>query len=153
MRSFPAGSDSKESPYNEGDLSSIPELERSPGEGILPSPVFLPGEFRGKRLSQYPLQMSVLSIYIHTYGNCSFFCLSSLSFPCILWLLHLFYLQSPPTPWILISDPWLFTSSKMQCASQCSQRCQGMLFRYILYGIFTLNLFHLNILHNISSGF
>ena len=30
---FPAGSDSKASAYNEGDLGSIPGLGRSPGEG------------------------------------------------------------------------------------------------------------------------
>ena len=30
---FPGGSDSKESPCNAGDLSSIPRLGRSPGEG------------------------------------------------------------------------------------------------------------------------
>ena len=30
---FPCGSDSKESACNEGDLGSIPELGRSPGEG------------------------------------------------------------------------------------------------------------------------
>ena len=30
---FPGGSDSKESACNAGDLGSIPELGRSPGEG------------------------------------------------------------------------------------------------------------------------
>ena len=30
-----------------GDLGSIPGLERSPGEGKLPTPVFWPGEFHG----------------------------------------------------------------------------------------------------------
>ena len=30
---FPGSSDSKESGCNAGDLGSIPELERSPGEG------------------------------------------------------------------------------------------------------------------------
>ena len=30
---FPGGSDSKESAYHVGDLSSIPELGRSPGGG------------------------------------------------------------------------------------------------------------------------
>ena len=30
---FPCGSTGKESAYNEGDLSSIPGLGRSPGEG------------------------------------------------------------------------------------------------------------------------
>ena len=30
---FPGGSDGKESVFNEGDTGSIPELERSPGEG------------------------------------------------------------------------------------------------------------------------
>ena len=30
---FPGGSDGKASAYNEGDLGSIPGLERSPGEG------------------------------------------------------------------------------------------------------------------------
>ena len=32
-RGFPAGSDSKESACNAGGLGSVPELERSPGEG------------------------------------------------------------------------------------------------------------------------
>ena len=32
-RSFPGGSDGKESACNVGDLDSIPGLERSPGEG------------------------------------------------------------------------------------------------------------------------
>ena len=30
---FPCGSDSKASAYNEGDLRSVPGLDRSPGEG------------------------------------------------------------------------------------------------------------------------
>ena len=30
---FPEGSDSKEPAFNEGDSGSIPELDRSPGEG------------------------------------------------------------------------------------------------------------------------
>ena len=30
---FPGGSDSKESAYNAGDLSSVPGLGRSPGKG------------------------------------------------------------------------------------------------------------------------
>ena len=30
---FPGGSDGKESAYNAGGLGSVPELERSPGEG------------------------------------------------------------------------------------------------------------------------
>ena len=42
---FPGGLDGKESAYNTGDPSSIPGLERSPGEGDLPTPVFLPEEF------------------------------------------------------------------------------------------------------------
>ena len=33
MLSFPGGSDSKASVYNEGDLGSIPGSGRSPGEG------------------------------------------------------------------------------------------------------------------------
>ena len=32
-RNFPGGSDGKASVYNAGDLGSIPELGRSPGEG------------------------------------------------------------------------------------------------------------------------
>ena len=32
-KDFPCGSVGKESAYNEGDLGSIPGLERSPGEG------------------------------------------------------------------------------------------------------------------------
>ena len=46
---FPGGSAGKECARNAGDLSSIPGLERSPGEGksYLPTPVFWPGEFHG----------------------------------------------------------------------------------------------------------
>ena len=47
---FPGGSDGKESACNAGDLSSIPESGRLPGEGNgLPTPVFLPGECHGQR--------------------------------------------------------------------------------------------------------
>ena len=45
---FPGGSGSKASAYNVGDLGSIPELGRSPGEGnSYPTLVFRPGEFHG----------------------------------------------------------------------------------------------------------
>ena len=40
---FPGGSAGKESAHSVGDLGSIPELGRSPGEGK----VFCPGEFHG----------------------------------------------------------------------------------------------------------
>ena len=33
LNDFPGGSDGKASSYNEGDLGSIPESERSPREG------------------------------------------------------------------------------------------------------------------------
>ena len=47
---FLCGSDGKESAYSAGDLGSIPELERSPGEGNgNATPVFLPGECHGQR--------------------------------------------------------------------------------------------------------
>ena len=47
---FPGGSDGKESANNDGDLVSIPESGRSPGEGTgNPTPVFLPGESHGQR--------------------------------------------------------------------------------------------------------
>ena len=46
--SFPGGSVGKESACNAGDQSLIPGWGRSPGEGNgKPTPVFLPGEFRG----------------------------------------------------------------------------------------------------------
>ena len=44
---FPGGSTDKESPYNVGDLGSIPGLERSPEEG-----------------NGYPLQCSGLENYV-----------------------------------------------------------------------------------------
>ena len=44
---FPAGLDGKESAFNEIDLSSIPGLGRSPGKGMQPTSVLLPGEFHG----------------------------------------------------------------------------------------------------------
>ena len=60
---FPDGSYSKESACNARDLDLVPGLGRSPGEGhgdsligmeywngILATPVFLPGEFHGQRL-------------------------------------------------------------------------------------------------------
>ena len=48
-RGFSGGLDGKESACNVGDMSSIPGLGRSPGEGEwLTTPVFLPGEFRDR---------------------------------------------------------------------------------------------------------
>ena len=45
---FSGGLTGKESACNEGDLSSIPGLGRSPGEGKrLSTPVFWPGELHG----------------------------------------------------------------------------------------------------------
>jgi len=44
---FPGGSDGKESACNAGDPGSIPWSERYPG--VLPSPVFFPGEFHRER--------------------------------------------------------------------------------------------------------
>jgi len=49
---FPGGSDSKESACNTGDLGSIPELGRSPVEGI-----------------GYPLQYSWVSLVAQTVKN------------------------------------------------------------------------------------
>ena len=49
---FPGGSVVKNLPANaggSGDTGSMPGLGRSPGEGRQPTPVFLPGEFRGQR--------------------------------------------------------------------------------------------------------
>ena len=45
MQGFPGGSDGKESPWNAGDLDSIPGLGRSPGGRAWQStPTFLPGQ-------------------------------------------------------------------------------------------------------------
>ena len=44
---YTGGSAGKESSCNVGELGSIPGLGRFPGEGIIPTPVFWPGEFRG----------------------------------------------------------------------------------------------------------
>ena len=46
---FPGGSDRKESACNVGDLGLIPGLGRSPGEGNVYTPVYLPGEPHGQR--------------------------------------------------------------------------------------------------------
>ena len=46
---FLSGSVGKESTCGVRDLGSVPGLERSPGEGKLPTPVFWPGEFHGQR--------------------------------------------------------------------------------------------------------
>ena len=43
------GSDGKESACIAGDLSLIPGTGRSLGEGNVPTPVLLPGEFHGHR--------------------------------------------------------------------------------------------------------
>ena len=49
-RGFPGGSNHKESACNAGDLGSIPELGRFPGEGnYYPPQYFLPGESLGQR--------------------------------------------------------------------------------------------------------
>ena len=54
---FPCGSAGKESACNMGDLGSIPELGRSPGEANwLATPVFWPGEFDGLEYSPWGLQ-------------------------------------------------------------------------------------------------
>ena len=47
--SFHGGPDGKESACNVGDWGLIPGSGRSPGEGKLPIPVFLPEEFHGQR--------------------------------------------------------------------------------------------------------
>ena len=39
----------KNLPANAGDVSLIPESERSPGEEMLTTPAFLPVKFRGQR--------------------------------------------------------------------------------------------------------
>ena len=44
---FPDSSVGKESACSAGDPSSIPGSARSAGEGIVPTPVFWPGEFHG----------------------------------------------------------------------------------------------------------
>ena len=46
---FLGDSDSKASACTAGDLGLIRGLGRSPGEGNLPTSVFLPGEFHGQR--------------------------------------------------------------------------------------------------------
>ena len=47
---FPGGSEVKASACNSGDLGLIPGSERSPlRKELLPTPVFLPGEFHGQR--------------------------------------------------------------------------------------------------------
>ena len=48
MKGFPGGSDGKESACSAGDLGLIPELGSSPGKGLGPTPVLLPGEFNGQ---------------------------------------------------------------------------------------------------------
>ena len=55
LKSFPGGSDSKESVCSVGDPGLIPGLGRSPGKGNgKPTPVFLPGKSHGwRRLACY----------------------------------------------------------------------------------------------------
>ena len=45
---FPHSSAGKKSACNAGDLGSIPGSGRPPGEGMQPTPVFLPEEFHGQ---------------------------------------------------------------------------------------------------------
>ena len=45
--SFPDSSVGKESACSAGDPSLIPGSARSAGEGVVPTPVFWPGEFHG----------------------------------------------------------------------------------------------------------
>ena len=49
LRGFPGGSDGKESAYNGGNSGLIPGSGRSPGERMVPIPVFLPRESHGQR--------------------------------------------------------------------------------------------------------
>ena len=54
LTSFPGGSDDKESVCNAGDLGLIPGSGRSPWiRDCLPTPVFLPGEYRQRSLVDY----------------------------------------------------------------------------------------------------
>ena len=46
---FTGGSDSEESACNAADPGLIPASGQSSGEGMAPTPVFLPGEFHGQR--------------------------------------------------------------------------------------------------------
>ena len=46
-RGLPRGSVGKQSACNVGDMDSVPELRRFPGEGKGYTPVFWPGEFHG----------------------------------------------------------------------------------------------------------
>ena len=48
-RGLPSGSDGKEFACNAGDPGSIPGVGRSPREGNLPTPVFLPVKFHGQK--------------------------------------------------------------------------------------------------------
>jgi len=67
---FPADLAGKESAYNVGDLSSIPGLERCPGEGNthssilerIATPVFWPGKFHG--VYPFMLWRSLISLII-----------------------------------------------------------------------------------------
>ena len=69
---FPCDSAGKESAQNVGDLSLIPGLGRSPGEGKgYPTPVFQPGEFYGlytpwgRKESDMTERLSLHFIYIY----------------------------------------------------------------------------------------
>ena len=79
---FPGGSDSKESSCNVGDLGSIPELGRSPGEGnSYPTLVLWPGEFHGLyspwgcKESDTTEQLSLSHFHFFTFLVISFCCL------------------------------------------------------------------------------
>ena len=69
---FLSGSNDKESACNAGDLGSIPELGRSPGQGNgQPTLVFLPGESHGqKSLAGYsPWIHKYINLYVVIYVN------------------------------------------------------------------------------------
>ena len=58
IKGFLGGSNSKKkSACNAGDAGSISMSGRSPGKGMIPTPIFLPGEFHGQRsLADYSLR-------------------------------------------------------------------------------------------------
>ena len=70
---FPCGSAGEEFACNAGDVSSVPGLGRSPGEGKeIPTQVFWPGEFHGLYSPWGHKKHDSLTITCHV-PNCSFF--------------------------------------------------------------------------------
>ena len=148
---FSGGSDSKASAYNAGDLGLILGSGRSPGMEWQPTPVFLPGEYRGqrslgdRRLGYSPWghkeldtteQLSLLSLHcslkmaflsplaMHSVGYIFPF------LPCLLLLFSQLFVRPPWTTTlpscISFSLGWFWSLPPVQCCESLSIVLQAL---------------------------